>query len=294
MDLRIRLLLGLLSGSVALAAFCLGAEQRSDGQHLSQFATRDTWPVAGAALVFAGAVWWWVERAWRRQCLRVQAAERAALARELHDEFGQNLTVMVTAAGYMERHAGTASAQALGECARDVRVAAMHMARQLREQLGRLRQQPHSGEALRDELEALIESHWLRAAGLAVEVAWPKRLPALSADARLALYRTVQEALSNVVRHAKASRVVLKADRDGAGLRLCVEDDGCGGVQAALTSRHSGIQGMRERAAMAGGHLVLGPSVLGGLRVTLWLPTNEKMDNNRQGDKNHGERVAAG
>ena len=114
MDLRIRLLLALLSACVALAAFCLGTAQRSDGQQLSQFATPETWPAVGTVLVFAGAAWWWIERAWRRQSLRLQEIERAALARELHDEFGQNLAVMVTAAGFLERHAPTASASVVG------------------------------------------------------------------------------------------------------------------------------------------------------------------------------------
>ncbi len=296
MDLRIRLLLALLSGCVALVAFCLGAEQRSDGQHLSQFATRDTWPLVGTALVFACTAWWWLERTWRRQCLRVQDAERAALARELHDEFGQNLAVMVSAAGFLERHAPTASAHVVADCARDMRTAATQMAQQLRGQLQRLHPQDMQGESLRAALVALADGHWLRAAGVRVHTQWPVVFPALSPQATQALYRTVQEALTNVVRHAGASQVRLACECACEGLRLRIEDDGCGDVQSALRSRRCGMQGMRERAAMADGQFAVSRSELGGLKLMLWLPAmagGEDIEQ-PQGDKNHGERAAAG
>lgn len=296
MDLRIRLLLGLLSGGVALAAFCLGALQRSDGEQLSQFATRDTWPLAGATLAVIGAAWWWIERAWRRQCLRVQDAERAALARDLHDEFGQNLAAMVTAAGFLERHAPTASAGVVADCAGDVRTAATRMAQQLRGHLQRLHPQDLQGASLRAALAALAEGHWLRAAGVQVQARWPAVLPALSPQATQALYRTVQEALTNVVRHAGASQVVLACECACGGLRLRIEDDGCGDVQAALRANRCGLQGMRERAAMAEGQFAVSRSDMGGLRITLWLPAVDSVEDieQPQGDKSHGERAAAG
>lgn len=293
MELRIRLLLGLLSGCLAMAAFCLGAEQRSDGQHLSQIATRDTWPVVGAALVFAAAVWWWIERLWQRQCLRVQETERAALARELHDEFGQNLAVVVTAAGFLERHAPTATARVVADCARDMATAATLMAGQLRGHLQRLHPQDLQGVSLRAALVALVDGPWLSTAGLQVEAQWPAVLPVLSPQAGHALYRTVQEALTNVVRHANASRVVVSVQVDPAGLRVRIDDDGRGGARVVLASDRSGVRGMRERAAMAAGELVLQPSELGGLQVCLWLPVGETSED-QKGDKDHGECAAAG
>lgn len=296
MELRIRLLLGLLSAGVALAAFCLGALQRSDGEQLSQFATRDTWPLVGVALVSAGAVWWWIERAWQRHCLHALEAERAVLARELHDEFGQNLVAMVTAAGFLERHAPTASAAVVADCAGDVRTAATQMARQLRGHLQRLHPQGLQGASLRASLETLVDGHWLRAAGVQVQAQWPAVFPALSAPATQALYRTVQEALTNVVRHAGASQVVLTCECACEGLRLRIEDDGCGHWQAALRSRRGGMQGMRERVAMAEGQFDVSRSALGGLKLALWLPATARSGDieQPQGDKSHGERAAAG
>jgi len=296
MDLRIRLLLGLLSACVAMAAFCLGTLQRSDGEQLSQFATHDTWPMLGALLVCAGAAWWWIERAWWRQCLRVQEAVRAVLARELHDEFGQNLAVMVTAAGFLERHAPTASAHVVADCARDMRGAAAQMAQQLRDQLQRLQPQDLQGASLRAALAALADGHWLRTAGVRVHARWPAVWPALSPQATQALYRTLQEALTNVVRHAGASQVVLACECACGGLRLRIEDDGHGDVQAALRSNRCGLRGMRERAAMADGQFDVSRSELGGLRLVLWLPAVAGVEDieQPQGDTSHGERAAAG
>lgn len=347
MDLRFRLLLGLLSGGFALALAAavpgtagerrearsqpeavrhvLAQAERSGGQHLSQFATPGARPqtagripaaVLSLALLAMLAAVWLFARAWRplrgldrlraslarsrarerrlrRDLLAVQETERHALARELHDEFGQSLAVMVSAAGYMERHAATASAQAMGECARDIRVAASQMARQVRGHLRRLHPQGLQDMDLRAALEELVSGHWLGAAGLDVQVRWPPVLPPLSPLARLALYRTLQEALTNVVRHAGANRVVLAFECGPGGLRVCIEDDGRGDARAALCSARSGVRGMRERAEMAHGRLALEPSALGGLRVDLWLPTGVG-DEDKQGDEDHGERAAAG
>lgn len=358
MDLRIRLLLWLLSGSGALALAAaalvwsdervglaassppatvrnaLAHVERSDGQQLSHFATPLT-DVAQApaqprsagrmlavllpmAVLLALAGWWLIVREFQGMAdglerLRASLArsrdetqrmgcellaarddERCALARELHDEFGQNLAVMVSAAGYMERHAATASAQVMGECARDVRVAASQMARQVRGHLRRLHPQGLQGTALRAALDELVAGSWLSAAGVRAEMRWAAALPELSPEGRLALYRTVQEALTNVVRHASASRVVVALGPAGGGWEVSVEDDGRGHVvQAALQSSGSGIRGMRERAEGARGRLALGASGLGGLRVNLWLPLSGSVED-QQGDKNHGECVAAG
>ncbi len=345
MDLRFRLLLGLLSGGLALALAaavlvivderqqarrqqeqmrCVLAQvDRSEGQQLSHLATQAAQPQAGgrtpaflalSAVLSALAAWWLIvralaarferlktalaqsrsqERRMRRDALVLREVERRELARELHDEFGQSLAVMVSAAGYVERHAGAASAQVLGECARDIRMAASQMARQVRGHLRRLRPQELQGFEMRAALKELVDGHWLAAAGLRVEAHWPHALPALSPEARLALYRTVQEALTNVVRHARASTVVLAMEADREGLRVCIEDDGHGDAQAVLRSSRSGVRGMRERAEMARGRLDLAPSGLGGLRVTLWLPASGSVED-EQGDEDHGERAAAG
>jgi len=87
----------------------------------------------------------------------------------------------------------------------------------------------------------------------------------------LVLYRIVQEALSNVARHASASQVLVRLTRRGRTLRLLVEDDGCGfDVEATKHPRESGLGlfGMEERLALVGGTLRVESTVGGGTRVS--------------------------
>jgi signal transduction histidine kinase len=101
----------------------------------------------------------------------------------------------------------------------------------------------------------------------------------LPAGVELVLYRIVQEALSNVAKHAKASQVLVRLSRKGRALRLLVEDDGCGfDVEATRHSRESGLGlfGMEERLALVGGTLRVESVVGEGTRVSadVLLPSN--------------------
>jgi signal transduction histidine kinase len=84
-------------------------------------------------------------------------------------------------------------------------------------------------------------------------------------------YRVVQEALTNVVRHAGASEVAVTATRDASGVRLSIDDDGRG-VEGGVTSPGLGLTSMRERAALMGGTIAIGVSPLGGTRVAVQVP----------------------
>jgi signal transduction histidine kinase len=120
-----------------------------------------------------------------------------------------------------------------------------------------------------DRLEELAAP--LRTAGLRIEVrreGAPREFPA---GVDLSAYRIVQEALTNTVRHARATRADVNLRYTEDALELSVVDDGRGGV----TSRDSGgygLVGMRERAAMLGGTLEAGPLSGGGYRVHAHLP----------------------
>jgi two-component system sensor histidine kinase UhpB len=100
-------------------------------------------------------------------------------------------------------------------------------------------------------------------------------LPDLAEDAELALFRGVQEGLSNVARHADASNVTISVNRDGESVAVILQDDGQGlkttEGTVALEER-TGLAGMRERFAAQGGRVTLEPTRVGGLRLTLWLP----------------------
>jgi signal transduction histidine kinase len=98
----------------------------------------------------------------------------------------------------------------------------------------------------------------------------------LPAAVELAATRIVQEAVTNVVRHARARRAEVHLDYGDGVLGVRVEDDGRGGVVDADSLPGNGIRGMRERAAALGGTLEVGSSALGGARVEARLPTGER------------------
>jgi signal transduction histidine kinase len=93
----------------------------------------------------------------------------------------------------------------------------------------------------------------------------------LASEAQLALYRTAQEALTNVVRHSAAEHVSLAVAYEPGGTRLVVEDSGPAVNGSASVGGGYGLTGMRERAELLGGRLNAGPAG-DGFRVELWLP----------------------
>jgi signal transduction histidine kinase len=108
--------------------------------------------------------------------------------------------------------------------------------------------------------------------GLRVSVEAPERLPPLPAAVEAAAYRIVQEAITNVARHAQARNcsIRLALDEEDERLRLEIEDDGRG--LSPERGRGVGIASMRERAAELGGDCVVEPSATGGTRVRAALP----------------------
>jgi signal transduction histidine kinase len=96
----------------------------------------------------------------------------------------------------------------------------------------------------------------------------------LSPGVDLALYRVVQEALTNTVRHAGARRAVVAVDHGEHRVRVTVTDDGCGGAPSAAPGG-SGLLGIRERVRVLGGEVEAGPLAAGGFRVAVSVPRGE-------------------
>jgi signal transduction histidine kinase len=207
-----------------------------------------------------------------RQAEQAAADERARIARELHDIVAHHLSVVVLhAAG--ARASGGADLQTLAEIEQSGRQALTEtrrlfgVLRDPDEETGRA-PQPGIGE-----LPALAGS--LRAAGLEVSLSIDGDHAALPPAVNVSAYRIVQEALTNVLKHAGQARAEVTVGCADGAVTIEVSDDGPGSpVPPALTGGQ-GLTGMRERVALFGGDLRAGPRPGGGFTVRARLPVGE-------------------
>lgn len=201
-----------------------------------------------------------------RQALTVQDAERRRVARELHDEVGQIFTAIMLQIESLSRHAPAEMEEELEELRETARTGATDV----RRIAARLRPEALEDLGLRSALSALATA-FAEQTRIPVDRALA-RDAALSQEQELVVYRVAQEALTNVARHARATRVELSLAREENGATvLRVADDGRGLPPAADRSAN-GIRGMRERAMLIEARLELGPRPEGGTEVVLRLP----------------------
>jgi signal transduction histidine kinase len=212
-----------------------------------------------------------------RQAEQAVAAERVRIARELHDIVAHHLSVVVLQAGGA-RASGQASDGTLEKIEHSGRQALIEM----RRLLGMLREpdeeptlapQPGLGE-----LPALAES--VRAAGLPVRLVVDADGAALPAAVDVSAYRIVQEALTNVLKHAGSAHAEVSIGYVDDSVTIEVTDDGAGLeaadlVWAEATQGGRGLAGMRERVALFGGDLRAGPRPDGGFAVRARLPVGD-------------------
>lgn len=239
---------------------------------LPAFALREFKQVAGAIdhLATALSTSRAAQRQLSRQLIQVQEDERRTLARELHDELGQTLTAISVTAAYLERNAGQLAPPQIGECGHDLRRDVRTCGEQLRAMLKRLRPHGLDAEGLASGLRELVDSWQQRASTIDFQLDMPTTLPTLGEEAGLVLYRVVQEALTNAVRHSAAQHCRVSIEWVAAELRLQVEDDGKG--LPLERPRRGGLLGMAERLEMIGGSLLLEAGRNNGLRLQISLP----------------------
>ncbi len=196
--------------------------------------------------------------------LAAQEAERQRIARELHDEIGQSLTAVLLG---LKRTIDRAPAE-LSEELRTIQ----EMVRGSLDEVGmvarRLRPGVLSDLGLLSAMSALA-ADFTAASEVTVTTHLDPQLPELSMEAELVVYRIAQEGLTNVARHAEASRVDLMLSREPGRVILTIVDDGRG-LDGATEG--TGIRGMRERAILIGAQLSIGPSSFGGTELLLVIP----------------------
>ena len=201
------------------------------------------------------------------------AAERARMARELHDVVAHAMSVMVVQAGAARTTLATDPAAA-EEAIRRIEETGRSALGEMRRLVALLRPEPGEGDALAPQpslarIDELLEG--VRRAGLPVEVVVEGTPHDLASGVDLTAYRVVQESLTNALRHAgdAHARVVLRYAADA--LHVEVADDGVGPVTNGDGGGH-GLIGMRERVALLGGTLQAGARPGGGFLVRAELP----------------------
>jgi signal transduction histidine kinase len=202
-------------------------------------------------------------------------AERLQIARELHDMVAHSIGIIAIQAG-----AGHRVFDASPDQARDALAAIEATSREtlsgLRRMMTGLRRAepgPGPGQAPLGPAPGLADIEQLAAmtleTGVQVDVDWHGSQEPLPADIDLSAFRIIQEAVTNVVRHAGTSQCRVLIDQQDGQLSIEVTDSGRG---SPVAGTGYGISGMRERAALLGGDFSAGPRPGGGFRVTARLP----------------------
>lgn len=190
-----------------------------------------------------------------RLLIRVQEDERRRIARELHDEAGQVLTAVkieLELDGRME--AGALVGRALA---------------QVRDVSNLLRPSALDDLGLVAALRALVDDFALRTR-IEVTLDLDGVTRPADPDVEVAVYRVIQEALTNVAKHAQATEARVRVQGSAAALSVVVDDNGVGAAEAATS--HLGWLGMRERVTALGGRLDIGRSPAGGVRIAVRIP----------------------
>jgi signal transduction histidine kinase len=233
---------------------------------------------------------------------RAVAAERARIARELHDVVSHNVAVMVVQAGAARKVLDVAPDRAR-EALLAVEASGRAALSDLRNVMGLLTMggdetpagdtaepsdrlvpsaagvdTPSDDLAPQPGLDQLpLLAGRVRATGVPVDIAISGTPVPLTAGADLAAYRVVQEALTNALKHAAGSGVRIAVDYGADAVRIVVTDTGGDRSVGAAAGNGRGLAGLRERLAVLGGTLKAGPRPTGGFRVTATIPTQQAL-----------------
>lgn len=258
-----------------------------------------------ALLVLAAGLFWYAFRRWRearaelalriaaetrvaellrhnrelaQQLISLQENERRALARELHDEVGQCCNAIRVEAAYIQR-CGEDDRYAVSLAAERIAHTAEGLYQLVRNMLRRLRPAQLDELGLVAAIQELCES-WEERSRVACVFHSSGRLEALGDAYDITLYRVVQEALSNVMRHAQATSVRVTLSRQPGELHLNIQDDGIGMTEGRSEGSHGlGLLGVAERAASLGGRMGVESASGAGWCLAVSLPIDDNHPN---------------
>jgi signal transduction histidine kinase len=217
-----------------------------------------------------------LEREREEQARQAAIQERLRIARELHDVVAHSLSVIGIQAGaarlVLDAEPTPVRAR---EAVASIEATANRAMAEMRRALGILRDNEQAGAALAplpglDRLPALLDQ--VRAAGLAVDLTVKGAPRPLATSIDLSLYRIVQEALTNALKHARATHAEVVVCYAAHDVTVEVTDDGRGSPSPTGRSGGAGTIGMQERVALFSGELRVGPRPQGGYAVRACLP----------------------
>jgi signal transduction histidine kinase len=278
---------GILAAAIAAAALAtFFATSRDDFSSVDMFVTCGTWAmgwflgtylrVRGEQAEAAGELAARLERDQEMRAREAVADERARMARELHDIVGHALNLIVIQAAGAQR-AFDSKPQVARDSLASIESAGREALSDMERMLGVLRTAEEGHQAMGpqpglrqvDGLAAQVSE-----AGLPVEVTVEGRRLDLPASVELSAYRIVQEALTNSLKHSRGSSAKVTIRYRPNSLEVEVTDDGRGSPEEKSSGDEGarGLIGMRERVALFGGKLSVGPTPTGGYRVHARLP----------------------
>ncbi len=213
----------------------------------------------------------------------VREEERTRIAREIHDELGSLLVALKMDVNWLDKRLSEQPQRSpdAAQGVRDrMRSKCQDMSRQIESAVDNV------GRIITDLRPSILDHQGLWAAlewqahefvrSCELELRWEARTggaPEPTGPAAMAVFRIFQEMLSNVGRHARASRVAVRLATEAGWLRIDVEDNGCGADPAVFDAPTAyGVLGMRERARQFGGHVTIASAVGRGCAFTLVLP----------------------
>jgi signal transduction histidine kinase len=253
------LLRGVAYGNLYLTEKAGGADFTAEDEELVQLLAAQ----AAVAIDNAGRI----ERDALRRAVAAQELERQRLARELHDETGQALTSILLGLSAVE-HAG--DLEGARAAAADLRHLVVSTLQDVRRLAVELRPSALDDFGLEPALRRLGQTV-REGSGLDVQVESRLRDLRLAAELETAVYRIVQESLTNVVKHARARRVSIVLTRKNDFVSVMIEDDGQG-FGPGDAADGLGIVGMRERVALLDGTLTLDSARGRGTTIVVELP----------------------
>lgn len=199
--------------------------------------------------------------------------ERTRMAREIHDTLGHYLSILTIQLETISKLQERDPARAAVEIAEARRVASQSM-QEVRNAIAALRPMSIATLSLTHAITQLGREFEMGAAGTELTLDLDTPLPQLSPDLQAALYRALQESLTNVRKHAHASKVLVRLRYEDDLLELIVLDNGSGGSSSEGDTQKGGfgLIGLRERIELLGGQVTYGPAEPAGYRISVQLP----------------------